>query len=301
MKNQFLRLLLSFALLASPSLADTVILHDGASYSGQFTGPTNGEITFTDNQGIEYRFPVNDVQSIVFTPTADVISLRNGKVYSGHYTGADPLSFAGMDGVDYQFPRTDVASIVLTRKKPTSAAARSGPALVIPEGTDIIIRTDEDIDSQSSQTGQLFNATVEEDVLDASADVAIPRGTPAKLLVRDMTRGGMVHSPELALDLFSVIVKGKSYRVDTSDVDYSNKRGVGANKRTAEFGGGGAAIGALLGGIFGGGRGAGIGVGAGAGAGLLTQIFTRGKQVKVPAETHLRFRLERTLVLKPGQ
>ena len=35
-----------------------------------------------------------------------------------------------------------------------------------------------------------------------------------------------------------------------------------------------------------------------AGAGLLTQIFTRGKQVKVPAETTMRFRLDRTLVLK---
>ena len=115
-----------------------------------------------------------------------------------------------------------------------------------------------------------------------------------------MGSGGAVHSGEIVLDLFSVSVKGKDYRVDTSDVDYSNKRGVGMNKRTAEFGGGGAAIGALLGGIFGGGKGAGIGAAAGAGSGLLTQIFTRGKVVKVPSETLLRFRLDRTLVLRTG-
>ena len=36
-----------------------------------------------------------------------------------------------------------------------------------------------------------------------------------------------------------------------------------------------------------------------AGSGLLTQIFTRGKQVQVPAETSLMFRLDQTLVLKP--
>jgi hypothetical protein len=86
--------------------------------------------------------------------------------------------------------------------------------------------------------------------------------------------------------------------VDTSDVQVNSGRGVGANKRTLEYGGGGVGFGALMGAIFGGGRGAGIGAAAGAGAGLLTQIFTRGKTVKVPAETTMRFRLDRTLVLK---
>jgi hypothetical protein len=107
-----------------------------------------------------------------------------------------------------------------------------------------------------------------------------------------------VHSPELSLDLFSVEMDGKEYRVDSDDVDVNNGRGVGKNRRTLEYGAGGAGFGALMGAIFGGGKGAGIGAAAGAGAGLLTQIFTRGKQVKVPAEATMRFRLDRTLVLK---
>jgi hypothetical protein len=53
-----------------------------------------------------------------------------------------------------------------------------------------------------------------------------------------------------------------------------------------------------MGGIFGGGRGAGIGALSGAGGGALTQVFTRGKEVRVPAESVLRFRLERQLVLR---
>ena len=108
-----------------------------------------------------------------------------------------------------------------------------------------------------------------------------------------------MHTPELVLDLFSVTVKGQEYRVVTGDVDVSGRKGVGANRRTAEFGGGGAALGALLGGVFGGGKGAGIGAATGAGGGLLTQLFTRGKQVKMPAEAVLTFRLDRTLVLRP--
>ena len=51
--------------------------------------------------------------------------------------------------------------------------------------------------------------------------------------------------------------------------------------------------------VFGGGKGAGIGALAGAGGGALTQLFTRGKQISVPAETAMTFRLERTLVLHP--
>jgi hypothetical protein len=238
------------------------------------------------------------VQSLVFTSTNDIVTLRSGKVYSGNYTGVSPIPFTDTQGVGYQFPVKDVASLVFTRSIPPSAAA-SGTGKIIPVGTEITIRTDESVDYKASSTGQLYSATVSEDVSDVSGNIAIPAGAPAKLVVRDITSGGAVHSPELVLDLFSISVNGKEYRVDTADVDFSSKKGVGANRRTAEFGGGGAAIGALLGGIFGGGRGAGIGAAAGGGGGLLTQIFTRGKQVKVPAEASLTFRLDRTLVLRP--
>jgi len=286
--------------LALPILADTVILQSGASYTGSFQSAKGTDITFTDNQGVAYTFPLSDVQSLVFTSSTDIVTLRNGKIYSGQYTGGSTISFTDNQGVGYVFPVKDVASLVLSRTHPAPPPASVGPALVVPEGTDIAIHTDETIDSENSSTGQLFSATVAEDVPDSNGNIAIPQGTRAKLVVRNMGSGGAVHSGEMVLDLFSVSVGGKEYRVDTSDVDYSNKRGVGANKRTAEFGGGGAAIGALLGGIFGGGKGAGIGAAAGAGSGLLTQIFTRGKVVKVPAETLLRFRLYRTLVLRPG-
>jgi hypothetical protein len=284
--------------LASPARPDTIILHDGASYAGQFGGASGGQITFTDAQGIQYNFPVRDVQSLVFTATNDIVTLRNGKVYSGNYTGVSPIPFTDTQGVGYQFPVKDVASLVFTRSIPTTAAA-AGTGKIIPVGTEITIRTNESVNSKDSNTGQLHSATVSEDVSDVSGNIAIPAGTPAKLVVRDITTGGAVHSPELVLDLFSISINGKEYRVDTADVDVNSKKGVGANRRTAEFGGGGAAIGALLGGIFGGGKGAGIGAAAGGGGGLLTQIFTRGKQVQVPAESSLTFRLDRTLVLRP--
>jgi hypothetical protein len=276
--------------------ADSVFLRGGASYSGQFTGASGGQIGFTDGQGVGYQFPVGDVQSLVFTSGQDIVTLRNGKVYAGQYNGPDPISFRDGQGIDYSFPLRDVETIVFTQN--SAPPASSGVARVIPRGTEIVVLTDENIDSNNSSTGQLFSASVSEDVPDSTGGIAIPQGTRAKLVVRNITSGGAVHSPELALDLFSVDIGGKEYRVDTADVDVNSGRGVGKNKRTLEYGAGGAGFGALMGAIFGGGKGAGIGAAAGAGAGLLTQIFTRGKKVQVPAETTMRFRLDRTLVLK---
>ncbi|HTP70130.1 MAG TPA: hypothetical protein VMJ35_14570 [Dongiaceae bacterium] len=297
MKRFWLVLTLSFCLLPTVVCADTVILRDGASYSGQCVSPSN-ELEFTDSQGIQYKFPVGDVQSVVFTSTADIVSLRSGKMYSGQYNGPESISFRDAQGIEYQFPLRDVETLLFA-KSATPPAASPIPAKVIPLGSEITVQTDENIDSNDSSSGQLFAASVREDVFDSAGAVAIPRGSRAKLVVRNITGGGATGSPQLVLDLFSVDVNGKEYRVDSADVDLSSKRGVGKNKRTLEYGAGGAGFGALLGAVFGGGRGAGIGAAAGAGAGLLTQIFTRGSHVKVPAETTMRFRLDRTLVLKP--
>ena len=95
-------------------------------------------------------------------------------------------------------------------------------------------------------------------MLDTAGGVAIPAGSPAQLLVRSTSTGGAVHSAEVVLDLYSVTLGKKQYTVVTSDVAESNRRGVGANRRTAEYLGGGSALGALMGGLFGGGKGAGM-------------------------------------------
>lgn len=285
---------------AAPAFADTVILNDGSSYVGQFLGASAGQIPFTDNQGVQYNFPEGDVQSMVFTPSADIVTLRDSKVYSGHYNGPAPLPFADAEGVQYRFPLKDVASLVLTHRAGPPGGL-SAEAKVIPEGTEIAIRTDERIESKRSAPGEVFPVTIDQDIFDSSGAVAIPRGSPAEVLVREIKGGGAVHSPELVLDLFSVTAGGREYRVVTTDVDVSNRKGLGTNRRTAEFGGGGSALGALVGAVFGGGKGAAVGAGAGAGAGVLTQLFTRGKEIKIPPEALLTFRLDRTLVLRPNR
>ena len=107
------------------------------------------------------------------------------------------MPFQDGNGIQYQFPLKDVASLVLTRRKPASlAAGATDSAKVIPEGTAITVRAGETIDSAKSSSGQLYLATVSEDVPDTSGGIAIRAGTPAKLLVLDIGTGGATHSPE---------------------------------------------------------------------------------------------------------
>jgi hypothetical protein len=296
MKLLALALVLSCAAL--PTHADIIVLHDGTSYSGHYSPSGNGKLAFTDNQGIHYDLPVADVQSLVFSNAADHLTLRNGKTYTGQLDGNGMISFQGSGSIAYQFPLRDVSSLVLTGSQ-APTAAHSIPTVVVPEGTDIVIRTDDSIRSGQDSSGQLYPATIEQNVYGSSGSIAIPAGTRAKLVVSNVRSGGAVHSPELVLDLYSIDVQGEQYRVDTSAVTESNRSGLGANRRTAEYTGGGAGIGALMGAVFGGGKGAGIGALAGAGGGALTQLFTRGKEISVPAETAMTFRLERTLVMHP--
>ncbi len=167
--------------------------------------------------------------------------------------------------------------------------------MTIPSGTNIHIRTNESIDSKNSDVNRVYSAQVDKDVSDANGNVLIPRGSNADLVVRKTSKDN------LALDLQSVTVNGQRYSVNAAEQNRagSGSRGIGKNRRTAEMVGGGAALGGLLGAIAGGGHGAVLGAVLGAGAGAGVQVLTKGKEVRVPAETVLTFPLESSLQLSP--
>ncbi|HEV8383789.1 MAG TPA: YMGG-like glycine zipper-containing protein [Candidatus Acidoferrales bacterium] len=159
---------------------------------------------------------------------------------------------------------------------------------LISRGTQISIRTNEAIDSKTAREGQRFSASVEQDVLDNSGSLAIPKGSDVDLVILS-TEGS-----DLVLDIDSVVVGGRRYSLDTEDLREKGREGLGANKRTAARVGGGAILGALIGAVVGGGKGAAIGAAIGAVGGA---VLTKGKEVNVPSETVLNFRLEQDLYL----
>jgi hypothetical protein len=184
-----------------------------------------------------------------------------------------------------------ILAILLASLVPGIAAAQRG---TIDSGATITVRTNETINTKDSD-GQVFTGVIENDVMNRNGRVAIPRGSEAELVTRQIS------NDEIALDLDSVVVNGQRYLLDTdeSSVD-TRKDGIGANKRTGKYVGGGALLGAIIGGITGGGKGAAIGAGAGAAAGAGAQVLTRGRSINIPAESVLTFRLNEPLSMGPA-
>jgi hypothetical protein len=178
-----------------------------------------------------------------------------------------------------------------------SARPASRQGMVVPSGTEIEVRTNEAIDSSTATEGRKFSGTVEKDVTGSNGQVLIPKGSATELTVSKVSSGGTTGSPEVALALHGIDIGGHRYIVNSADVQQGNDRGIGKNKRTGEYIGGGAVLGTLLGAIAGGGKGAAIGAAAGAAAGGTAQVLTRGKEVKIPAESNLHFRLDQPLRL----
>ena len=168
-----------------------------------------------------------------------------------------------------------------------------GTYITIPTGTELSIRTNEAIDSAKSKEGQQFSAVVNSDVRNSSGVLAIPKGSDILLIIRS-TAGS-----DLVLDIDSVVVAGRRYTISTKDQEQKGREGIGANRRTAEMVGGGAALGAIIGAIAGGGKGAAIGAAVGAASGAGAQVLTKGKEVRIPSETILNFKLDADLILQP--
>jgi hypothetical protein len=172
-----------------------------------------------------------------------------------------------------------------------------GPS--IPAGTQLKIRTNENIVADAQSAGRTYAAEIADDVMVRNGQVLIPRGSPAQLTVQQIGSGTMgVGNNEVALALQSVSVNGRTYNVISNTTNASNNRGIGANKRTAEMTGGGALLGTIIGAVAGGGKGALIGAVVGGAGGAAAQVLTRGKEVKVPAESVLTFKLDQPLMLQ---
>ncbi len=161
---------------------------------------------------------------------------------------------------------------------------------VIPTGTTLVIRTNEEI--RTKQVGKTYSAQVAETIENQSGDVLVPRGSSAELVVLQASTGGTTGTPILALGVRSITVEGRRYTIAADTYEQQGGVGIGHNRRTAEMIGGGAVLGTLIGAAAGGGSGALIGAVVGAAGGATAQVLTRGQEVRVPAETLLTFRLE---------
>lgn len=178
---------------------------------------------------------------------------------------------------------------------PTPTPPPPPPPIVVPAGTSLVVRMGNTIDTKTANTGDSFTGTLAHAVA-VDGVVAIPAGAGvAGTVVDSKSPGRFKGEGTLSVALTSLNVRGVPTTISSSTYTQTVK---GKGKRTAVMAGGGTGAGALIGGLAGGGKGALIGGLIGAGAGTAGAAFTGNKDLQIPAESVVTFKLGNSITVK---
>lgn len=303
--------------LATAASADVITLKSGRVINGTYVGGTARQVK-VEVAGTVETFDVADIYRIEFSGGApppvdpDRPALRrapdttadsgqptlrrapDADAGSGQPTLRRADAAADTDSAPPAPHRSDAANNVAILKPGEEPSVSSRPSaapapIVLPEGTNFVVRMIDAVDSDKVTVGQNYNAALDEPVV-VDSQTVIPRGSDVVVkLVNAKESGKFAGRSELTLALWTVKVNGKAVDVNTQTITReSDSRG----QRTGAMAAGGAIVGAVIGGIAGGGKGAAIGAGAGGAAGAGAEAATKGPRVKIPAETRLTFVLD---------
>jgi hypothetical protein len=303
--------------LATAASADVITLKSGRVINGTYVGGTARQVKVEVAGAVE-TFDVADIYRIEFSGAAppqadpdrptlkrapdsaadtDKPTLRrapDADTDSGTPTlhRADaPADVESAPPPPHRSESAPTVAILKPGEEPSvsSRPAAAQPPVVVPEGTNFVVRLIDAVDSEKVTVGQNYNAALDEPVV-VDSQTVVPRGADVVVkLVNAKDSGKFTGRAELTLALWTVKVNGKVVDVNTQTITKeSDSRG----QRTGAMAAGGAIVGAVIGGIAGGGKGAAIGAGAGGAAGAGAEAATKGPRVKIPAETRLTFVLD---------
>lgn len=167
--------------------------------------------------------------------------------------------------------------------------------ILLPAGTAIAVVLDQSISSAQAHAGDHFDASLAAPVI-AEGKTVIPKGARVQGVVVDARASGHLEGvARLRLALHSVEVAGKDYDLSTTSI---TRTGQNHDKRNWALIGGGTGAGTLIGALAGGGKGAAIGAAVGAGAGTATAAATGKKDIVIPTESQLSFKLSQPVSIQ---
>jgi hypothetical protein len=242
---------------------------------------------------VKLRIPLLSILglALAFTAAADTLRLTNGQVIYGQFVTRTPegIQFTGSDGVTHAYPPDHVAS--LTFGPVPAPPPQAAQMLTLPAGTVIIVQTTDELDTNYTQTGQVFSATLSTN-LNVDAYLVARLGSPVygQVLLAN-SAGRATGRSKLQLQLTQLVISGDPYPIVTDTFDTQGKS---SGRRSAFRLFGGAGLGAAIGAIAGN---AGMGAAIGAVAGGVGSVVQKGNQVQIPAETQLQFTLQLPVTL----
>ncbi len=182
---------------------------------------------------------------------------------------------------------------------PTVSAVPQPVSVSIPAGTTLTIRIDQRISVKTSRAGDTFTGEVVEPVLAGDNSVLVPKGALVGGAVDVAHRRGHFKGRSLLeLRLTSLTLNGTQYPLTTRDLARSKK---GKGRRSTALIAGGSGLGMLVGGVASGGVGLVVGGLVGGGAGTAAAGLTGNRDIDIPAEAIVRFKLADDLVVQPEQ
>lgn len=244
----------------------------------------NGTTTTTT---IQPPAPGQTAQSVTTTTTPPVAPPASG-LTSGPANGTAYVPGTGpAPGNSGQVPPQAVAG----------GAPVIRPADVhVPAGTTLAIRVNQHISVKTTPAGSRFDGELADSYTDGNGRVILPKGTPVDGVVdASHKRGHFKGASILQLRLTALTLNGARYPIETNDLTRTKK---GKGKRSAAFIGGGTGLGMLIGGLATGGTGLLIGGLAGAGAGTAVGGLTGNRDLEIPSESIVRFKLANNLTLR---
>ena len=212
---------------------------------------------------------------------ADYIDVRNRlETLSARVSGRDT------SGGDYTTGTTNPNRPNDRQDYPSTGSRTTTQAGVVPMGTELDVRLEQMLSSNTARVEDRFEATTVVDLRENDR-VVIPAGSRVRGVITAVRNAGRVERKgELQLSFDQITINSRNFPIRGTVTEALE---AGGYRGDAEKIGAGAAVGAIIGGILGGVKGAITGILIGGGG---VVAATEGEDVSLPAGTILRMRLD---------
>jgi hypothetical protein len=306
----FLLIALSASIVLFAGCGDTGGIRDEvvtAENSSQLAGQVKQELTYEEvellNDYVERLFPdLPDGELPSGRTIGEMIAAQReflNQSAQGDTSSGDPVASEAGDSD----PPSDSSTQPLANapstpapSKPSTPPPPAAPTTAeVPAGTKLQVRLAQPLSSKTNQSGQTFEATLEDDLV-VDGQLVAPEGSRLMGTVVDAKASGKVKGrAQMSIRLSQILVDADSYGIDSNTLSFEAES---TAKKDAGRIGIGAGAGAIIGAIAGGGKGAAIGTAIGAGAGTGVTLATSGKEVEFEVEQLFEFQLENGVEMK---
>lgn len=232
---------------------------------------------------------MNGKKTALVLALVSALSLMAGCQASNQSAGPQSAQAGAVSGPTKQQTTMMHPGETARSREDAQAAVPAPRTFTIPEGTPIHVRLSTELNTGTTAQGSPFDGILETPLLVNGTTVA-SRGSLVHGRVTNVVSSGRLKRPaEMSLMLTSITpTGGQQTPISTQTWAVSGKS---HKRRDLEMIGGVGGVGAAIGAIAGGGKGAAIGGLVGAAGGTGTAFATGKKEIDIPTETRLTFRL----------